>query len=97
MKTLFISFVVAMAFSSGTAFACQFDTDCNVGSKCYKPNNSLYGWCVGGLKPGNQNDQKPARDPLDITHKKGNTCQFDIDCGVGGQCVKGSGLYGTCL
>lgn len=88
--------VVAISWAS-PALACQFDTDCNVGSKCYKPSGSLYGWCVGGLFPGNQNDRKPARDPLDTKGKKGNTCQFDVDCGPGRRCVKGSGIYGTCL
>jgi len=32
-----------------------------------------------------------------FTGQRGNTCQFDTDCGVGGQCIKGGGIYGTCL
>lgn len=81
-----------------SASACQFDTDCGVGSKCVKSGANIYGWCVGGLNPGNANDKKPARDPLDITGKRGSTCTFDVDCGAGGQCVKGSGsIRGTCL
>ncbi len=97
MKKRVLFLVFALSLLSFSVFACEFDTDCNVGSECYKPNGGIYGWCVEGLYPGNQNDTEPASDPLDITGKKGNTCSFDVDCGVGGQCVKGDGIYGTCL
>jgi hypothetical protein len=97
MKKLVATIIFLFCLSSISVFACQFDTDCDVGSKCAKQRGSLYGRCVGGLNPGNQNDRQPARDPLDMTGKKGNTCTFDLDCGVGGKCVKGSGIYGTCM
>ena len=44
------------------AMACQSDSDCKGGSKCYKPGTSLNGWCTGGLDPGNA---KPAPGPLE--------------------------------
>ena len=31
-------------------WACQLDTDCRPGSKCIKPQGSINGWCLGGLK-----------------------------------------------
>ena len=52
---------------------------------------------VGGLSPGNSNDRKPAYNPLDLSGKQGSTCSFNTDCGVGGNCVKSGGIYGTCL
>lgn len=96
MKKILLGITFILGILTST-MACQFNTDCEVGSKCYKPGGGLNGWCVGGLTPGNQNDKKPARDPMDITGKKGNTCSFDVDCGAGGKCIKGSGIYGTCL
>ncbi len=90
-------------------FACQFDTDCDVGSKCMKQGNSIYGVCMGGLNPGNQNDSNPAYNPMDMNKNTndrnphnddgtyGDTCNFDLDCGIGGKCIKGSGIYGTCV
>ena len=94
-----IILLAGMALAMPTpALACTFDTDCQIGSKCFKPSGSLYGYCVGGLFPGNSNDRKPARNPLDLTGKQGSTCSFDIQCGIGGKCVKSSGsIYGTCL
>ena len=90
--------VLALFLFSEASFSCMFNTDCAVGSRCVKPGSSLYGWCIGGLFPGNSNDRQPAYDPLDLTGKKGSTCSFDVQCGVGGNCVKGmSSIYGTCM
>ena len=80
------------------AFSCQFDTDCSVGSKCLKQSGKLEGICAAGMQPGNDYDKKPYRDPLDISKKVGNTCSFDVDCGVGNRCVKQSGqIKGVCM
>lgn len=57
---------MALMLLGSYAVACQFNTDCNVGSTCLKQGNSLYGACVGGLNPGNSNDRKPSYNPLDL-------------------------------
>ncbi|MCJ7754602.1 MAG: hypothetical protein MUP13_08560 [Thermoanaerobaculales bacterium] len=45
--------------------ACQLDTDCGVGSKCLVSSGQIYGICVGGMNPGNDDDRQPVHDPLD--------------------------------
>lgn len=98
MKLRSISiFMLFAVFHSNAIYACMFDTDCQPGSACVKSGGNIYGFCMGGMYPGNMNDQQPAQDMLDITGKRGNTCQFDIDCGIGGRCVKDYGIYGTCM
>lgn len=80
------------------AWGCSFDTDCQVGSKCEKPQGSIYGVCKGGLYPGNSNDDKPVKAFPDLDKTYGNTCSFDLDCGISNKCVKKSGsIYGVCL
>ena len=101
---------LALLSAVNTAHACQFDTDCNVGSTCLKRDFSIYGVCVGGLNPGNKGDSRPVYDPLDLNRNTwdrnrdnddgtyGDQCSFDTDCGIGSSCMKaGGGIYGTCM
>ena len=79
-------------------FACSFNTDCGVGSKCIKKSGQIYGFCAGGLNPGNNSDRRPVRDPLDINRSAGNTCSFNTDCGPGSKCLKERGyIKGVCI
>lgn len=94
-----LKLIVAVSFllTSFTALACQFDTDCQPGSKCVKGSGQMYGACVGGISPGNKNDRQPVYAPLDLNKTYGNTCSFDTDCGPGSVCVKRGGIEGTCM
>lgn len=85
-----------LLLAPGVTGACDFDSDCAVGSRC------VADVCVGGLWPGNDNDDAPLsrhdRPTWDLSETYGDTCQFDIDCGIGMRCAKGrSALEGTCV
>ena len=83
---------------AGPARACDWDTDCEVGSKCLKRRGELSGACIGGLYPGNKNDARPYEDPLDSNSSAGHACSWDTDCDVNQRCLKkGSALEGVCL
>jgi len=90
LLVLFSMFLISPALACGSAF------DCSLGSKCIKQAGNFNGICAGGMKPSNSYDRKPYRDPMDMTGRKGNTCSFDIECGMGGECIK-SGLEGVCM
>jgi hypothetical protein len=94
----FHAFLVLTLLGPASALACQFDTDCSVGSVCVKQRGQIYGYCAAGMNPGNDNDRKPVRDPLDVNRSAGNTCQFDTECGPGSRCLKERGqIEGVCV
>jgi hypothetical protein len=98
MRFLVAIAALRLTFTAESVSAYQFDTDCQVGSKCIQAGANVCGWCAGGLNPGNSNDRKPARGPLDLARKRGNTCSFDGDCGPGGECIKEAGsIRGVCV
>lgn len=97
MKTIVFLIIFMFLIWTSQGLACSFDTDCSPGSKCIKASGDIYGICVGGILPGNKHDEQPVYSPTDPNRTYGDTCSFDTDCGPGSVCVKGSGIYGTCM
>ncbi len=90
--------LLALLLLAPPAMACSSDTDCEVGSKCLKASGSMYGICAGGLSPGNANDREPVHSPFDLNRTYGDTCSFDLDCGLGSRCIKSRGsIDGVCM
>jgi hypothetical protein len=98
MKKKELVIAIAAIALPGLTLACQFDTDCGIGSSCLKSGGSIYGVCAGGLNPGNDDDRQPVYEPLDPNRSVGSTCSFDTDCGPGNRCLKGRGqIKGVCV
>lgn len=85
--------MVVLFFTSSVSYACQFDTDCAVGSTCEKSGYSMYGVCQGGLNPGNAYSSQRIYDPLDLNRgSKRNGSDGDARNGM-----DADGTYGdTC-
>lgn len=94
LHRLFVLFTFGVSVPS--ALACQFDTECMPGSSCVKSANGLFGVCAGGLSPGNANDRNPP-PRVDSSDKRGMPCSFDLECGIGGRCEKGTLVKGVCV
>ena len=91
-KQILLWGAILMMSYSYHAMACQFNSDCEIGSKCIK-NGGIYGYCMGGMYPGNSYDEQPATN---LRGGGGHTCSFDLDCEIGYTCLK-SGLNGVCI
>lgn len=95
MKNLLIISFVAFILSFTSAFGCESNLDCNLGSQCMKEGFALYGVCMGGWSPGNSYDAIPVH-----RENGGNTgvsCQQDWDCNGGTRCLKSAfQINGVC-
>lgn len=92
--------VLLVTLPSTKVQACAFDLDCAIGSACLKRPGQIYGVCAGGLSPGNSHDTRPNPDPnpMDLDGTAGNTCTFDLDCGIGSRCAKTPpNILGVCI
>lgn len=63
MKKLCL-FILLLIFTSNITMACQFDTDCEPGSKCLKSDN-IYEICARRMYPGNSHDGNPVKSATD--------------------------------
>ena len=89
--------IVVLALASSPALACQFDADCDIGSKCLKQSGQTDGVCTSARKPGHADDGGLSRDPTDPAKTSGNGCAVDLDCGPIGKCLRATGqVNGTC-
>ncbi len=92
MKYLLAGFLLF----SVEALGCSFNTDCSIGSSCVKSGYSIYGVCVGQKYNNNPAPDRGAK-AYGYGNKAGDSCSFNTDCSVGGQCLKsGYSIYGTC-
>lgn len=90
----------AILIMSVHAEACYSDFDCGIGGKCIKYSGEMQGACTNPYG----NTEKRGRDryyeddsPKGGRSKAGKQCYSNMDCGIGGDCIKvNNSMYGTC-
>lgn len=81
------------------AYPCSFDAECSLGAKCIKSGYGTSGVCVeshsyGREKPKDSGSTYEYKSP---SSKKGESCSYKAECGIGGDCLKINGSStGTC-
>jgi hypothetical protein len=89
--------IVVLALASAPAFACQFDSDCNVGWQCLKQLGQTEGTCTSNRAGGHADDAGLSRDPTDPARSAQHSCDVDLDCGAMGKCLRAQGrASGVC-
>jgi hypothetical protein len=93
-------FITALALGFATAAIaqkCSSDYDCDYGSKCVKDQFAFEGICAQKVNKYDIPVYTPP-DPNSIKPGGKGDCQFDTQCPVGFECVKGDGqIYGHCM
>ena len=97
---LILAVTAAVFLMTVYAEACYSDLDCGIGGKCIKSGGSMYGACTNPYG----NTEKRGRDtyykdssPKGGRSKAGKQCYSNMDCGIGGDCIKvNNSMYGSC-
>jgi len=89
--------VLAALFASSfcaPVWACNLDSDCDLGNRCIRQPAEQYGVCAGGLDLGNDRNRGPDRPRLDVDGIEPKSCSSNQDCGVSGVCYQEAGSVG---
>lgn len=82
------------------AEACYSDLDCGIGGKCIKTGYDIYGACInpyGASEKRGLDRYYEDDNPKGGRSKAGKECYSNMDCGIGGDCIKvNNSIYGTC-
>lgn len=96
MKLLIVALGAFLA-TAAVAAKCYSDYDCEYGWKCVKDQYQMEGICAQKVNKYDLPVNTPP-DPNSVMPGKKGDCQFDTNCPIGFECVKGDGqLYGHCF
>jgi len=100
-KIVLLCLMLAVVFISASyAVACHSDMDCGVGGKCIKSDTDMDGACTnpyGNTEKRGQDTYYEDSSPKSDRSKAGKQCYSNMDCGIGGDCIKvNNSMYGTC-